>query len=202
MQGYLPRLLPLFFGLVSMGAIPAAAQLPFTVVVEGRGALAIPTGEFAGSERSFRAGSGPGYAAGARVQFAPFVGLYTGFRSTRFACGECPTVGLDDEVTMKGGEAALHFEPELAVGPVAPWIRLGVLRHTLGFSGFDERMTSEPALAFSGSAGVTLPLTGGVELVPAVQLFGGPARFRFDAFPDRTVDATGVSLELGLSYRF
>ncbi|MEX2033936.1 MAG: hypothetical protein WEA28_01950, partial [Xanthobacteraceae bacterium] len=71
---------------------------------------------------------------------------------SRFGCDECAAVGLDDTMVVEGPEAGVHLALPALRNGLSAWIRGGIIQQTIAFSGFDDRMSSRPAVGFSGAA--------------------------------------------------
>lgn len=182
--------------------LPAAlsGQSGFGFSVEGRAGWALPAGDFA-ADSGISAEGGPTFALGGRINFAPAVGVYAGYQQTRFGCGQCDVLGLDDATVLDGLEAGVHLAPAPRLA-YAPWLRAGIIQQQLGFSGFGDRLTSAPATGFSGAVGVGIQLSPGLHFNPGVSFLSVPAEFDFETVPDRSVDVSAFTIDLGVAYRF
>jgi len=193
LRGLLPLVLLLFPALLS-------GQSGFGLTLEGRGGWAIPAGEF-GADSALSAEGGPTFAVGGRVNFAPAVGVYAAYQQTRFGCALCEALGLDDSTVLDGLEAGLHLTPAARLA-YSPWLRGGIIQQQLGFSGSGKRLTSKSAPGFSGALGIAIDLSPSLEFSPGVSFLSVPAEFEFETVPDRSIDVTAFTIDLGVAYRF
>jgi hypothetical protein len=187
---------------LALAPLPLQGQLPIPLTVEARGGFAAPTGEFATEGGGRRFDPGPRAEVGARLRLGAAIGVYGAVQQTWFGCPQCERLGLDGSAVRRGGEAGLHLVPPLLLGSWEPWVRAGATAQTLGFSGFGETRTSSTGFGFSASAGISIPVAERVALLPGAGFQRTPVEFRFDAFPDRSVVMSAVSLDLGVSFRF
>lgn len=192
-----------FLALLLTSSLPlsAAAQLPFSITIDARAGLAVPSGEFADAQEGFTSEAGPGFAIGGAAYPTNAFGLFAGYQRTRFGCQQCPVLGLNDSVVLHGLEAGIHLGLPLGDLPVNPWLRGGIIQQTLVFSGFDDHMSSAAAVGYTVGAGLTIPASSGLEINPALRFFALPANFEFTSFPDRSIDVSAFSFDLGLSFR-
>jgi hypothetical protein len=193
------RLIPLL-----VLALPAslAAQLPVSLTVEARAGYAVPTGDFANSAEGFVADAGPALGVAVVVHPIPALGVFVGYQQLRFGCAPCAGAGLDDSAVLAGTEGGLHVSIPVEFAGAVPWLRASALYHSLAFSGMGDRMTSDPAFGFGGAAGVSVPVLGRLEVSPGIRFMAVPAHFDFTVLPDRSVDVTAVSFDLGFAYSF
>lgn len=189
--------------LLTLASSPLRAQiLPFSIAFEGRAGYAVPVGDFAGSEDGFGADAGMAYSAGGAIfPFANF-GIFGAYQFSDFGCDECADVGLDDRITTEGLEAGLHVSVPTPLIPIDPWARAGVLYQTVGFSGFDDEVTSSSGTGFVAGVGLTLTPFPLVQINPAIRYYALPAEFDFDIVPDRSLDVTAISIDIGAAVRF
>lgn len=179
-----------------------AAQSPIPLTIEARGGIAVPVGDFASSSEGFNAGNGPAFAAGVLVEPLSFLGLFAGYQQVRFDCSRCAAAGLDGSVVLAGPEAGIHLGAPVRFAGGAPWFRASVLYHSLAFSGMGDRITSDAEVGFMTAAGFSFPVYQRVAIVPAIRFLAVPADFEFSLLPDRSLDVTAVSFDLGLTYSF
>lgn len=194
-----------FLSAVLLLPLPLAAQmLPFSVAVDARVGLVTPTGDFASSSDGFASESGVGYAIGGSVYPIRSLGFFAGYQRSDFGCEQCALLGLDDSALVEGLEGGVHLSLPLGDSPISPWFRAGVINQTLAFSLGDDAISSEPTIGFTGGAGVTIPLSRGLELNPAARYFQLPAEFEFGLtnLPSRSIDVAAYSFDVGLSFRF
>jgi hypothetical protein len=177
-----------------------AAQAIPEIHGEARVGWAAPAGDL-GSGPGFDPESGPTFALGLRLSFTPLVGIYAGYRQTRFGCDTCERLGLDGTAILDGLEAGLHLEPPRPV-PYSPWLRAGVLQQQLAFTGFGERLASESSTGFGGQLGFGIPLSPRLHFNPAIGFLSVPADFEFTTVSDRSTRVSAFTIELGAAYRF
>lgn len=176
-----------------------AAQGGIGLTVEGRAGWAIPSGDF-GSDGGLAAEGGPAFALGGRVNLVPALGIYAGYQQTRFGCSTCEAASLDDAPVLDGFEGGVHLSA--AGAAFSPWLRAGIIQQQLGFSGFGDRLTSDSATGFSGGVGLGIQLSPGLDFNPGVSFLSIPAEFDFETVPDRSIDVTAFTIDLGIAYRF
>lgn len=192
-RGLIPLVLALLPGV-------AGAQTGVGIAAEARAGWAFPAGDFEGGASGFAAEAGPTFAIGGRINFTPTLGIYAAYQQTRFGCEQCEALELDGATVLDGLEAGLQISaPSLGF---SPWLRAGILQQQLSFSGFGERLVSGSATGFSGALGLAIGLSPGFQLRPGVSFLSVPAEFQFETVPDRSVDVTAFTIDLGVAYRF
>jgi hypothetical protein len=179
---------------------PAVSQLPIPLAIEARLGYAIPTWGASGDEIAAEPEAGPSFAIGGRLEATRTVAVFAAYHQTRFGCGGCSARELDDSMVLEGVEGGLRLGLGQQFG-FAPWLQGGALYQTLAFSGDGERMTSALGFGFTAAGGVTIPLTGRLEISPGVRYLLVPASFGFSFAPDLSVDASAVALDVGLAFR-
>ncbi len=199
------RTIALSFACCALGLLavePLAAQLPGALSLEARLGGALATGALADPVDGVDAGAG--YAAGisARWDATEAVAVYVGYERAGLACAACEDASLDGTVVDAGlGAGAILTLPSVLPG-ISPWVRAGVVRRQLRFSGGGETSASAPGLGFDLGAGVTLPLVASFSLTPGIRFLNYPAEFDFAIVPDRSVDVSHVGVDVGLVYQF
>ncbi len=191
-----------FLLLLGFAPAPATAQfqLPLPVSVEGRIGYAFPLGDFASADGPGAEG-GLSFALGGRVDASPIVAIIGSYSRTGFRCAECAARQLDDRMILQGAELGVRMSARRAFSGAIPWAQGGLLYQTLAFASPGDRMTSAGALGFSASAGVALSVGTNVEFIPAVRYLVVPTSFDFSFAPDRSIDVTGVALDIGVALR-
>lgn len=196
------RLVLFSVALTAAAPVPAGAQLPgrVWVTVEAHPAVGAPSGDFA--DAGLRAGDGRGFAGGAAVGSGP-IGVYGEYQRMRFDCAQCDEVDLDGAVRDAGWEAGLVLRPVGLPMGLRPWVRGGLIRHQLQFTGLGESSASEPSTGFGLGAGIAYPIFGPVGVAGAVGYKSYRAEFEFqdEAFPDRGTDVSYFLYRLGLAVR-
>lgn len=188
------------------GVLPGAGhaqvvpRLPIALEVRAGGAL--PTGEFAESSPGVGAEAGPLLEASAILRVVPAIGIYAGYRRIWFSCSLCAERGMDDTVIDSGLEFGVEGDIPLDAAGGVPWIRVGGILHQLEFSGFGSTLTSDPGLGLRVGAGLSVPLTPPLLLVPAVSYAVYPAELGLGGLPDRTVNAGRLAADLGIRFTF
>jgi hypothetical protein len=198
----IPTRSPLLALLLITVPIAAGAQLPLTATLEARGGIGMPTGGFGSGAGGPGARPGPALGIGVLVEPVAVLGLYGGFQRIAFGCSSCAELALDDALSLVGLEAGAQLSPPIRIAGVTPWLRAGILHQTLGFAGFGERMTSRRGLDLSVGSGVTFAVTPSIVLTPGVRFSTVPAEFGFSMLPDRSLNATHLSIDVGLGLRF
>lgn len=195
---------------------PAWAQVVpgLPISVEVRPLLAMPTGDFADGRPGFGAEIGFGVSATTRLHLTSDVAAYGGYQYGRFGCGECGAVGLEDALPEAGFEVGIRAELPYRPRGLDPWLSAGALiARELEISGqAGGALVSDPAVGWSGGAGVLIPFGGSLQLTPGVHYRSYSAQFAFtalgfDSFDDtgafaRKVEVASLSVEVGLSYEF
>lgn len=195
------RLMPLLaFALILLPGM-LRAQLPVSLAVEARAGYAVPTGDFSGSADTPAFEAGPTFAVGGRLDLLAGVGLFVAYQQSRFGCLTCRSDDLDGSAVLDGMEAGVHLAPMTFAG-VTPWLRAAGLVQALSFSGFGEQLYSRNGTGFGIGAGVEVPLAAGLTLAPGIRFQAVPAEFEFSNLPQRSVDVSFFSFDLGVGYRF
>lgn len=196
------RLVLLLSLVLAASHAPVSAQLPRGVwlTVDAYPALASPSGDFA--ESGLRAGDGKGFVAGGAVGSGP-IGVYGEYQRMRFDCAQCGELDLDEEVRDAGWEAGLILRPGGVPLGLRPWIRGGISRHQLQFTGLGESSASEPSTGFGVGAGIAYPVFGPLEVAGAVGYQSYRAEFQFqdEGFADRGADVSYYLYRVGLAVR-
>ena len=138
-----------------LAASPAAAQRGLAVEIRG-GASA---GNFAEAATDFQ--FAPRASFGATVSYAPLerVAVYAGYSRSSFGCDMGFCSGRDITFTSQGVDAGVRVS--LPVPVAGPWLRAGIVSHSLDYEG-----TPIGAQAADGEAGSGLGFEagGGLEL--------------------------------------
>lgn len=152
---------------------PARAQRGLALEVRG-GASA---GNYAGAASDIELAPEPSFGAGASFGFTDALGVYAGYSRSTIRCesGFCVERGV--RFTSQGVEAGVQLQlPVFA----APWVRAGVVRHSLAYdsqpvqgAASDGEETS--GTGFSAGGGVELRLGRRLSLTPGVRYlrYGG-----------------------------
>lgn len=189
--------------LVLIAPARLAAQLPGALSVEARLGGAFATGDFAAPGKALEAGNG--YAAGVngRLQVLPGMQVYVGYERAQMTCDACSaTPVLDNTIVDDGiGVGAVMAVP---MGPpgLSPWVRAGLVRRQLKFSGDDGSGASKPGIGFDLGAGITLPFTGPFKVTPGIRYVRYTTEFDFQNVPDRSLDVSHFGVDVGLAYQF
>jgi hypothetical protein len=138
-------------------AAPARAQRG--LAVEARGGAA--AGNYAAAASEFTLAPRPSIAVSAAYGVTDRVGVYAGISRSSFGCdtGFCAgrTVGFTSQGVDAGGELRLPL-------PAAPWIRAGIVSHSLRHEG-----RQAGGVGFSAGGGVELRLGRRLSLTPGVR---------------------------------
>lgn len=149
-------------------AAPARGQAERLAVEVRAGASA---GNYAGAASDFT--FAPGLSLGLSVSYAltDRIGVYGGISRSGFGCetGFCEgrTVGF----VSRGVDAGVELRLPL---PAAPWIRAGLVRHSLrydagGIAGEAAEGEEASGVGFSAAGGVELPLGRRLSLTPGLR---------------------------------
>lgn len=148
-------------------ALPAQAQQGMAVEVRGGAGV----GNAAEAAADFRLQ--PRAAFGASVSYAlrPAVAVYAGYSRDAFGCGGGFCAGRGMTFTSSGVEAGVRLSLPVAA---APWLRAGVVRHTLDFAssppgGGPQAGSSGSGFGFEGGGGVEVRLGRSVSVTPGVR---------------------------------
>lgn len=163
-------------GAVAVAALATAsseadAQTARRLSLEGRVGVTFPTGDLSD------AGAGSGLALGADIMytFTPVLTGYAGISRDAFSCDE-DEGPCDDDFTSGGFQAGLKFLLARD-GRALPWVRAGLLGHSLDSDGLD----SDLGLGFEAGAGVDLDVSPRFAVVPALHYRSYSPDFEGDA---------------------
>ncbi|MQA91708.1 MAG: outer membrane beta-barrel protein [Gemmatimonas sp.] len=181
--------------------LPLAAQLPIPVYLQAGLGIAVPRGDVAASEGGFSASTGPTFSIGARVHPIPSVGLFVQYEQSRFGCDDCTIVGLDDRAVLESIGGGMRYALPVPAFRLSPWVEGTLVRQTLGFSDGNHTLASDADFGFSAGAGVTIPIASRFAIEPGLRYLNMPANLEFELYPDRDVDVTAFTLDVGLAFR-
>ncbi|WP_420125349.1 hypothetical protein [Longimicrobium sp.] len=136
-----------------VAANPLAAQvLPLSL--EARGGAALPAGEFHDV-----VGGGPAMELAATWHALPLVGVYGAYQWNRFNWS-----AVDGHATDAGFALGVRLAIPTPLLPIDPWIRAGIVAHTLDGETLDE----EAKRGWEAGAGLAFPVARGLTLTPGV----------------------------------
>lgn len=148
-------------------AAPAEAQRGLAVEVRG-GASA---GNYAGAGSDFEVVPRPSFGAGVSYGVTDRLGVYAGVERSAFGCDTGFCAGRGMVFTSQGVDAGVELRLPLSAGP---WIRAGLVRHTLRFAtdpaeggGTEGEETS--GVGVSAGAGVEVRLGRRLSLTPGLR---------------------------------
>lgn len=148
-------------------AAPAKAQRGLAVEVHG-GASA---GNYAGAGSDFEVVPRPSFGAGVSYGVTDRLGVYAGVERSAFGCDTGFCAGRGMVFTTQGVDAGVELRLPLSAGP---WIRAGLVRHTLRFAtdpeeggGTEGEETS--GVGVSAGAGVEVRLGRRLSLTPGLR---------------------------------
>ncbi len=197
------RSVPLVVVLLCLISTAEAQRIPrLPLSLEVRAGAGVPIGDFASADTPPAAEPGIGFGAGAIFHASRTLGLYGGYSQTGFGCGDCGIFNIDDTVTDRG--FGLGAQASFARGPAGllPWLRAGVIRHQLRFTGGGSSVTSDPAFGFAAGAGVAWSPAPRLTVTPGVHFRGYSADFPLGTLPERSADVSYLGVDVGLAYRF
>lgn len=180
------------------GLLAAVAALTFAGAAEAqtlplsfevRGGFAIPTGDF---EEGLETGVTVG--ANATFNITPMLGIYAGYSWTQFGVED-----LDDvDVTDSGLDAGVKASFGLPGFPVMPFLKGGLVYHSLEISDGEDEESSDTELGFEVGGGFTLPLGPRISFTPAVTY----TQYGLgDEDIDLDIDVSYIKLDIGLNIR-
>lgn len=171
-----------------MGAAEAAAQAS-RFSVEGRLGMTFPTGDLSD------VGAESGLALGADLMytFTPSLTAYAGLSRDAFSCDEDEEEGCEDDLTSSGFQAGLKFLLTRE-GRALPWLRAGILGHSLDTNGSDSDM----GIGFEAGAGADLDVSPRWAIVPALHI----RSYSPDFDGDDDISATWLALTLAAHLHF
>jgi opacity protein-like surface antigen len=176
-------------------AHPARAQTVLPLSFEGRGGVAIPTGDFDD-------GTGLGWSVGGTVFFraAPMVSVFGGFEHAMFTTDDdADFEGIDSDITDNGFRLGARFDvPTGALTGLSPWVEGGATfnRTSINLSdgeGQSASFSSDRAVGFEVGAGLSFNVAPRVSITPGVRYRSHKADFG-DIFEE------GESVELDVNY--
>lgn len=199
------RLLLPLAALLSLAAPagPAEAQLlsRLPLSFHARLGAGLPTGDFAAGSPGIAAEPGASFEVGGVLRIAPLLGLYAAYQQDRFGCGECGAVSLDERAVTRGFEAGGELSSPFRPLGLTPWVRAGVVRHSLSLSREESSLVSEPGVGFGAGAGIRVPV-GPVLLSPGVRYQSYSVEMRFSGYPARSMDVSQLTVDVGLLLPF
>lgn len=197
------RSVPLLVVLLCLASAVQAQRIPrLPLSLELRAGGGLPTGDFGSADVPPSAETGAGFGAGAVFHLTPVLGLYGQYNQTGFGCGDCGTFGVDDTATDLGVGVGAQASFARGFGGVLPWVRAGIIRHQLRFTGGGSSATSDPGIGFAAGAGIAWSPVPRVTITPGASFRGYSADFPLGTLPDRSVDVSYVAADLGFAYRF
>jgi len=157
-------------GLAAVMAAPAAAlSAQEGLAVELRGGAA--AGSYAEAQADFELAPEP--SIGATVSYAPsrLLGFYAGYSRSSFGCdgGFCASRGMT--FTSQGVDAGVRLTLPV---PAGPWVRAGIVSHSLRYESAPAEGTAQEGEAASGfgleaGAGVEVRLGRRLSLTPGLR---------------------------------
>jgi hypothetical protein len=178
------------------------AQTPITFAVEGRGAFAIPTGEWTDEDGI---GNGYGFGANAQVGYGAFA-IYAGWENFIFGLDDD---GLDEDVDANahdtGFRAGLMGSFPVADDVMSIFANAGIIYNTLTTRVGDDtgsfEFESDNALGWEAGAGVLVPLGQSLSFTPAVRYRSHPAEFEaFSELGGAETTVGYVVVDVGLRF--
>lgn len=171
--------------------------------VEVRPGTGIPTGGFADPADGFEAEQGFAFAAGAAYHFSEMWSAYAEYARTSFGCVECAIfTNLDDRVIDDGVALGARAEFPGFTEWLAPWVRAGGVLHRLTFSGEGDRLASNLGPGVEAGAGLSFAVYRGLALRPGFHYRFYSTDVTAAGRDPVTVNVSGITLDVGLSYRF
>jgi outer membrane autotransporter protein len=172
---------------LAVAASPAAAQRGIAVEVRGGAGV----GNYAGAGAEFELAPQPSFGAAVSYALRPAVEVYAGYSRTEFGCDGGFCAGRGMTFTSSGVDAGVRLSLPVAA---APWVRLGVVSHTLDFassSGEPRSGESSSGVGFEAGGGVEARLGSRLSVTPGV---------RYARYGDDTVAM--VVGDVGMRIRF
>ena len=148
-----------------VAAAPAAAQRGIAVEVRGGAGV----GNYAEAGTEFELVPQPSFGVAASYAVRPAVEVYAGYSRTEFGCESGFCAGRGMTFTSSGVDAGVRVSLPVAA---SPWVRLGVVSHTLDFaasSGEPRSGESESGVGFEAGAGVEMRLGSRFSATPGVR---------------------------------
>jgi outer membrane autotransporter protein len=150
---------------LAVAAAPAAAQRGIAMEVRGGAGV----GNYAQAGAEFEFAPQPSFGAAVSYAVRPAVEVYAGFSRTAFGCDNGFCAGRGMTFTSTGVDAGVRLGLSL---PASPWVRLGVVSHTLDFSstaGDPRSGESASGVGFEAGAGVEARLGNRLSVTPGVR---------------------------------
>lgn len=192
-------LLALLATLGFAAAANAQGTAPSTPLsIEIRGGAALPMGDLSDDDEG---GAETGYTFGANATFqaTPMLGIYAGWTRSSFGVEDAEDVSIRDQ----GFEAGVKAMFGGGTMPVSPFVKGGVLFHTLSVAGEGEgveaEVESDNAIGFEVGGGVAIPLGQRMSVTPALTY----SKFSTDEEDEffGEVNVSGLRLDIGLNFR-
>lgn len=156
----------LLFALLLAGTA-ARAQGIIPISVEGRGAFALPQGDW---NEGDALGNGFGYGLDIRLQVLPLINIYGGWDSYSFDIEEADDTDATDSGMHLGGQVSL---PLSAVTGISPFAFAGAVFNRTSMeiesNGISVGVESDREIGYELGAGVAFPFAPGVAVTPQVR---------------------------------
>ena len=151
-----------------LAAAPAAGQTGLALEVRG-GASA---GNYAAAASDFEVAPKPAFGATLSYAVTPMIGVYAGYSRSSFGCDTGFCTDRDMTFTSAGVDAGVRLA--LPLGPVSPWVRAGVVSHSLGYDGTMENGETrqgdgDGSVGFEAGGGVQINLGRRLAVTPGVR---------------------------------
>lgn len=197
------RWLAIVIALVSASVGRADAQVlsRLPLAFQARLGAGIPTGTFAEQGPGIGAEPGLAFEVGGLLEATSWLGLYAGYQRDRFGCEGCRSVNTDAAVVADGAEGGVHVTIPFQRFGVRPWMRSGVVRHTLRFQRDESGIRSEPGIGFGVGGGLELEVVG-LRIAPGVRFQSYTVDVHFSGYPTRSLDVSHLTVDLGLILPF
>lgn len=160
---------PIWWMMILAAAIAAPAAAQRGIAVEARGGIG--AGNYAEAASEFEIAPRPSFGATVSYEVRPRIEAYAGFSRTSFGCGTGFCADRDVTFTSTGVEAGVRVGFAYTT---SPWVRAGIIRHSLDFSAAPQDGEGQEGESASGvgievGGGVELPMPRGLAATPGLR---------------------------------
>lgn len=174
----------------------ARAQGMMPISVEGRGAYALPRGDW---NEGDALGNGLGYGLDIRLQVLPLINIYGGWDSYSFKIEEMDDTDATDSGMHLGGQISMPLSPVTGISPFA--FAGAIFNRTsmrIENNGVSLGVESDREIGYELGAGIAFPFAPGMAVTPQVRYRSHGVDFSLASGETHDADVSYLSLEIGV----